>query len=151
MKQKMIKKYLFEGLGFPVLLVDVPMRQMIGEWVLDIDLNLLQINVLNALIHKLSPLSGAEVRFIRKYFALTTAEFGKQFGVTHAGVLKWEKQEDNWANMNPATEKCLRLFVLDHLKSKDREFREFYHTISIEQLANPSVPSSSFKPLTLKL
>lgn len=149
MKQKTLKKYLFEALGFPIILVDVPMRLMIGEWVLDIDLNLLQKNVLNALIHKPFPLTGAEVRFVRKYFVLTTAEFGKQFGVSHAGVIKWEKQEDDLANMNPATEKCLRLFVLDHLKSKDKEFREFYHEITIEQLANP--PATSIKPLTLKL
>ena len=75
MKQKVIKKYIFEGLGFPIVLINVPMRMMIGEWVLDIDLNLLQKNVLDALIHKSVPLTGAEVRFIRKYFELTTEQW----------------------------------------------------------------------------
>lgn len=131
MKEKIVPNCLYEDLGFPILLLNVPMKQIFGEWVLDIDLNKLQARALRALVHKPISLNGQELRFIRKYFEMTTTEFGKMFGVTHVGVLKWENDQ---TKINPATEMYIRLFVLDHLKVKDREFRQLFHEISIENL-----------------
>ena len=105
---------------------------MFGEWMLDINLNKLQKDLVNALIHKQIPMIGNELRFIRKYFEMTTSEFGELLGVTHAAVVKWE----NGKSQIPATtEKCVRLYAYDHMKAKNDEFRKFYSEISIGQLA----------------
>lgn len=131
MIEKKTETFTFEGLGFPILLVDAPWKRVFGEWALDINLKKLQEVVLQTLIHKPSPLLGAELRFIRKFLEMSTAAFGQLFGVSHVAVVKWENER---ANINPATELCIRLYVMDHLALKDKEFRQFYHDMSISQL-----------------
>ena len=37
MKNRKRETFIFRGLGFPIKLVNVPMRKMVGEWALDID------------------------------------------------------------------------------------------------------------------
>ena len=92
MKTKIEKTYMFEGLGFPVHLTNVPMVEMRGEFILDIDFNKLQKAVLLHLCHKKTPLTGNEIKFIREYFSFTTIVFGYLFGYSHNAVLKWENQ-----------------------------------------------------------
>jgi DNA-binding transcriptional regulator YiaG len=132
MAKSKIENQLYEGFGFPVMLLNVPLRQILNEWVLDIDLNRLQEALLRALVSKPVPLTGAELRFIRKFLELTTSDFGKHLGVTHTAVLKWESDK---AAINPTTEKCLRLNILDRLHAKDQEFRKAYLNINIAMLA----------------
>lgn len=136
--------FLYEGLGFPIKLVNVPMRKVFGEWALDINLGKLQRDVLHALIYKIQPLSGAELRFIRIYFELTTTSFGKAFGVTHAAVLKWESGQ---GNIPPTTELCIRLYALDRLRAKNEEFGRLYHKISIETLSLHKKKKQTIEPL----
>jgi len=58
-----IETFLYEDLGFPILLVNAPLRKAFGEWVLDIVFNKLRKDALNYLIHKQTNLTGAELRF----------------------------------------------------------------------------------------
>lgn len=101
MKEHKIETFIYEDLGFPILLINTPLRKAFGEWVIDINFNKLRKNVLNSLIHKQSNLKGQELRFIRKHFEMTTKEFGKVFGVTHVAVLKWESGENR---ISPTTD-----------------------------------------------
>jgi DNA-binding transcriptional regulator YiaG len=132
MKDRKIETFTYEDLGFPVILVNVPLRKVFGEWVIDINFNKLRSDVLNYLIHKPTGLTGPELRFIRKYFEMTTTEFGKACGVTHVTVLKWESEENR---ISPATDVCIRLDVLRKLNAKNEEFGKLYHEISPEQLS----------------
>lgn len=81
----------------------------------NIDFNKLQKSVLLHLCFKKTPLTGDEVRFIRKYFSLTTTAFAELFGHTHSAVLKWENQDSDIARINPATEVYIRLKILSFL------------------------------------
>lgn len=122
---------IYEGLGFPIRLINVPMKKKFGEWVIDINFNHLQIVVLRLLALKLNLLKGAELRFIRHYFEMSTHTFAKLFGVTHAAVLKWENEE---SKMNFGTEIWIRLYILDHLKVSDKEFRRSYLKLNPETI-----------------
>lgn len=135
MDKKVRKRFLYEGFGFPVYLMNVPMMKTRGEWVLDINFNILLKSVLLTVVTKPQSLCGSEIRFIRKYFRMTLEAFGSEFGVSHVAVIEWEKGENNPVVMNPATEKCIRLFALDSLLLGDNAFRESYHKIEIKQLA----------------
>lgn len=132
---KEIKKdtFIWEGLGFPIRLINVPMKKVFGEWVLDINLEHFQKVVLLTLARKPFSLSGAELRFIIDYLRMSTREFAHLFGVTHAAVLKWENEK---SKMNPSTEVCVRLYILNHLKVADKEFRRLYLKISHQDLTN---------------
>lgn len=135
MKHKIQKSFTYEGLGFPIHLTNVPLVEVRGEFILDINFNHLQKAVLLHLCHKKTPLTGNEVKFIRKYFSLTKTAFGQLFGYSHSAVLKWENQEDSIARMAPTTEIYLRLHILEFLKGNARKFKELYDEIRIPQLA----------------
>lgn len=135
MEKKIKKRLLYEGLGFPVCLMNVPLMKTRGQWTPDIDYNTLQKAVLIALSCKSSPLTGNEIRFVRKYFGKTLESFGDEFGVSHAAVIDWEKEENQPIKINPATEKCIRLFILDSLQVSDHAFREGYQEVELKKLA----------------
>ena len=135
MKHKIEKTYTFEGLGFPVILTNVPMIEIRGEFVLDIDFNKLQKAVLLHLCHKKTPLTGNEVKFIREYFSFTTIAFGHLFGYSHSAILKWENQGDAFARIAPTAEVYLRLYILNFLNQKAVDFKNLYDEICIPELA----------------
>ena len=132
MKKQKTETFIYEGLGFPIKLIDVPMKKMCGEWVIDIDMMELQLVVLRYLAYKPTRLTKDELRFIRKFLVLTTSDFGKMFGVTHAAVLQWENGK---RRLTPSTEFCIRLRILSHLRAKDKECRNLYNTVSLEKLS----------------
>jgi transcriptional regulator with XRE-family HTH domain len=117
------ESFVYEGLGFPIHLINVPMKKILGEWALDINFNMLQKSVLHMLVGKPTPLNGKELRFIMGYLELSTRRFAELFDVTHVAVIKWLNEE---VKMNPNTEICLRLHVLDVLGVTDKEFKKQY-------------------------
>lgn len=146
MKNKKIETFLYEDLGFPILLINVPMRKIFGEWILDINLSKFQLSVLHMLIRKPISLTGKELRFIRKYFEMTITEFGHAFGVTHAAIVKWEAGQ---TRLSPTTEVYIRLYVLERLRAKDEEIGKLYHNIRIDQLAKSKKKDVYDKPLEI--
>ncbi len=153
MKTKILKRYVFEGLGFPVLLRNVPTVLIRGELVPDINYNTLQKTVLLQLCHKQSPLTGNEIKFIRKYFELTLTEFGEKFGFSHVSILKWEKRGNRYASLEPTTDVCIRLFVFSHLRSNGNAFRQLYNDLDIPKLAKIQKGhlSTTAKPIAIDL
>jgi DNA-binding transcriptional regulator YiaG len=141
MKKTKTESFVYNGLGFPIHLINVPMKKVFGEWAMNIDFNALQIAVLNMLARKPTSLEGDELRFIIDYLEMSTRNFAKLFGVSHAAVLKWEK---GLSKMNPSTEIYLRLYILNYLKVTDKEFRKFYLKINPNELAHSE---SKTKPL----
>lgn len=132
-KETKKESFVYRGLGFPIRLINVPMRKVFGEWAMDINFNILQKNVLHMLTRKPAPLSGDELRFIIGYLDMPTREFANLLGVTHVAVLKWLKED---AKMNSNTEICLRLYLLDYLRVTDKEFRKFYVKIREKHLVD---------------
>ncbi|HEY2811613.1 MAG TPA: hypothetical protein VGJ00_09530 [Rhabdochlamydiaceae bacterium] len=129
MKRKR-ETFIFEGLGFPIELINCPMKKVIGEWVIDVDLDALQLFVFKGLIHKPYPLTGREMRFMRKFMDLTTEEFGKKLGVTHAAVVKWEKEQ---VRMSSIYDVYIRMLCMNSLKATG--INSIFKEISPETLA----------------
>jgi DNA-binding transcriptional regulator YiaG len=144
MKDKKKETFIFEGLGFPIKLINVPMKKVLGEWAIDINMNKLMLIVLEELIHKPIALTGDELSFIRSYLEMTTTAFGKTFGISHVAVLKWESGKNR---VSPALELCIRLYILDHLRAKDKEFRALYKELSLEKLSKD--PKRKIHPITV--
>ncbi|MCX6990781.1 MAG: hypothetical protein NTX49_06960 [Chlamydiae bacterium] len=138
------KTFIYKGLGVPVKLVNVPMIKVAGEWCIDIDMNKLMLLVLEEIIHKSTALNGDELRYIRTYLEMTTTEFGKAFGVSHVSILKWESEKNR---ISPGLELCVRLYVLNHLRAKDKEFRALYNDINLEQLSKG--PKGKIHPISV--
>lgn len=124
MKETKRETFLYEGLGFPVLMINVPMKKMLGEWVMNINFSQLQKVAMLALVKKNGPLTGKQLRSIRHFLDLSTHRFADVLGVSHVAVLNWESEE---RKMNPDTEIHLRMYVLNYLKVTDKEFRKTYN------------------------
>ena len=119
MNKKSKKSHIDYGLGFPVQILNAPFKKIREQWVLDVNFEKYQKTVLLALALKPARLSGNEIKFIRHYLEMDLKTFGKRFGcVAHSAVIKWEKFGDEPTNMNWATEKDIRLSIVDKLKPK---------------------------------
>lgn len=138
MKEQKHETFVYEGLGFPVKLIDCPMKKMMGEWVLDINLAALQRFVFQGLIHKSRPLTGKELRFMRKFLDMSTTELGEKLGVSHATIVKWEKEQ---THISPAQEPYIRLFFCERFR--DSELLRIYRDIRPETLARAEQGKSS--------
>lgn len=128
-KTKIETRFEYTGLGFTVILQNVPMIEVRGLWTPNIDYNLLQKVVLYTLANLPSALTGNHIRFIRSWLGLTQAEFGNLFGVTHTAIVKWEKSKDHSAKIMLSTEREIRLHILDQLLKRAEDFRNAYRII----------------------
>lgn len=118
-EQKIQKLYNDKGLGFSVQIINAPLVKIRGKWSLNLNFEKYERAVLIALSHKLSRLTGNEIKFIRNYFEFNLKDFGKRFAdVAHSAVIKWEKFGDLPTNMNWACEKDIRLYIVSELRPK---------------------------------
>ena len=138
MKKKFQKTYQDHGFGFPVTLLNAPMIEIRGEWVPDINQKVLQQRVVEALVMKQSKLTGNEIHFIRLFAEMTLSQFAERFAVTHPAVLKWEKSKSHVTGMTWTTEKDIRLFALEMLAPKDKEFRSVYEMLTDVAIEKPA-------------
>lgn len=142
MKNHKKETFLYEGLGFPILLVKAPLRKAFGEWVIDIDFNKLREKALHYLVHKPTALTADEMRFIRTHLEMTTTNFGKVLGVSHVAVLKWESGENR---ILPTTDLCVRMYILRRLHAKNEEFGKLIYKILPEHLSELEVSNEPLR------
>src|SRR5437016_1323614 len=109
MKPKLQKAYSYYGLGFPVVLQNVPMIKIRGEWVPDFDFEQVEDEMAIAVPLKPTRLTGNEIRFLRLRYQLSPSKFAQIFECSRPCVLKWEAYKDLQTNMAWSTEKDIRL------------------------------------------
>ena len=114
-------KVTFMELGFPIVLVDPPMKDVCGERVPDVNMRDLQAAVFQLLIIKSARLTGAEVRFVRKYLRLRQVDLAGVLNMAnHSVVSQWESREDDPAGMDYNTEVLLRGWMAVRAGQKER-------------------------------
>ena len=145
MVERKNETFTYTDLGFPIELIDVPMRKMLGEWILDINLNIFQLEVLKMLIHKPTPLQAGELRFIRKYFEMTMIAFGEILGVSHAAVIKWESGQ----LPAPPMDVYIRMYIMNRLNAKNAEFGRLFHEVNMANLVKAKKERKKEKPISL--
>lgn len=130
--------YVHYGCIFPVVLSRVQMISCGGDnAIVMLDHRRFTHTALEALLTKPTRLTGNEVRFIRHHHEMTLADFGKRFDVSHAAVKKWESKNDAATGMGWTTELAIRLFILEKLGTKPREFRRIYGELVEPRPAGP--------------
>ena len=129
METKIQKKYVDHGCGFPVLLHNVPMVKVRNVWTPKINYNEFSRSVILSLSSNKKLLTGSQVKFIRLYFKLTLKEFGQRFGVTHSAVIAWESKENQATKMDWATEKDIRLEIVNRILGTPEEIGNLFSTL----------------------
>lgn len=125
-KEKVIKNFLYKGLGFPILLDQVLLQEIRGEWLPRIDVEKLADKIFKRLPSKPSRLTGNEIKFIRTYLDKSKPAFAEIFKLSHTAVTKWEKVGNSPAPMAPSQEMVLRLYLEDQLKVSEKAFYKLY-------------------------
>jgi DNA-binding transcriptional regulator YiaG len=116
-----VPNLVYMELGFPILLVDPVMLEVRGQQVPDVNIRDLQATVFRQLIAKAGRLTGAEVRFIRKYLRLRQADLAKVLNMAnHSVVSQWESREDEFTGMEYNTEVLLRVWMAAKVGRADR-------------------------------
>jgi hypothetical protein len=133
-KRKIVKSFVYAGLGFTVEIRDVELVLRRGAWTPDVNLGDLSKSAFFALAMKPAPLTGAEVFFIRNQMRLSLVALAGLLRLTHPTVLKWEKARDRATTMAWGTECLIRLAVLDASGIGAMLFVQAYRAMSNTQL-----------------
>ncbi len=127
MRSKVIEKYVYVGLGFPIDLEHVEMLKVDGEWTPKIDVKKVADEAIKALVTQRESLTGNQIKFIRAYFSMNLRNFAKIAGVTHTAANKWEKCGSEATKMHPNIEKMLRLYIYETVCLKtSAQKKKFY-------------------------
>ena len=125
MKNKIVKNFCYDGLGFPIDLAQVELIEIDGEWHPKLDVKLIANEAIEALAYQDGRLTGDQIKFIRHYFLMTLRAFGKDVAhETHAAVDKCEKYGEQVTSLNDNTECMIRLYILEQVHSKTKAQRD---------------------------
>lgn len=109
MKGKMVKNYVFDGLGFPVIVEKVEVRKIGTDTYPIINMRKLQDAVFDFFLDNPVRLTGSQIAFIRKYMDMTQQEFAAALDLNgHGRVSQWEKAKDGVADVRPVYLAALR-------------------------------------------
>lgn len=136
---KIKKRHEDYGFGFKVVFINVPEMKRLGHWCLEVNWKEVAERLFEAMASKPGRLTGNELRFIRKHRRMTFEQFARRFAVTHPAVMKWEKAGDQPTGMGWATEKDIRLAILDWCGCKPRAFKEAYAKLAEPAAKRPRV------------
>lgn len=94
METRVVKNYIYEGLGFPIVLENVTMVRISSqEWAPKIDVEKVAGKVMETMKNK-SEFTGYEFFFIRSYRRQSKAEFAECFQVKEKTIDFWENHRD---------------------------------------------------------
>lgn len=127
MNKKIVKIFIYEGLGFPIELHNIEMIMINGKYAPKIDVRAIADDAIKSIVLQKTRLTGNQVKFIRTYFSSSLREFSKIVNESHMAVKKWENFKDNITNMDPNIEVRIRLFIYDKACIKHKSDRiRFY-------------------------
>ncbi len=111
-----MKAYVYEGLGFPVMLIGVHTEVIHGEELPILNHADLELRVFEALLWSNHRLSGAELLFVRGFMRKTQAVLASDIGLkSHSMISQWEGKNLAATGMDAATENAVRMLMANHI------------------------------------
>jgi DNA-binding transcriptional regulator YiaG len=133
------KKMIYEGLGFPLVLVGFKTKKVRGEVLPEVNFKDLQAMAFSALLSKPGRLTGSELLFVRSYLGLTQLQLSKKVGLAnHSRVSQWERKGLNPTGMDYPAELTVRLMMAAAVEDKmiSKVYKEFSKN-PIKETAKP--------------
>lgn len=126
----MKKPIKYEAFGFPILLHGVKFKTEGRHKYPDIPHQQLAKVLFIAVLKKPAPLTGAELKFLRKYLDLNQSGFSKLIGVkNHVNIVQWEAKNQGPTLMKQQSELLASIkIVMEHAKREIR-FIEYYRDL----------------------
>lgn len=150
MKTKIVKNFIYDGLGFPIHLAEAIMVEYDNEWHPKINVEQIALAAIQKLIVQPGRFTGNQIKFIRQYFSMTLRDFAKKVvHESHTAVSKWEKYGDEATHMDVNIEKMLRLYIDARVNAKTAEQKRNFF-IRYKIVENLSF-STQLEPFCLEL
>jgi DNA-binding transcriptional regulator YiaG len=119
--KKILEKYIFNGFGFPVVLRDVKLKETPdGEPYPDLNMNWLEEMTAKALIKESAPLSGAKLRFLRKFLDKSLRDLAQELAVPHTSIKHWEDRPKEKTGLSPAHEKQIKYLTFLDIQAREQ-------------------------------
>ncbi len=104
-----LKTIHYQICGLDYVYVEAPVcKDSDGEEYIDLPMGMIEKAIARKLIEARVPIRGLEVMFLRKTFGLSLKDWSAEFGLSAAGVMKWEKSpETRLSKVNEAAVRAL--------------------------------------------
>ncbi len=142
---KIKEVYTFTGFGFYVLLHNVEIKEMHGEFYPDIDMNEVKLLTAKELLKGRERLTGKKLKFLRTFLKLSYQKLSEIIDVPASTLRAWEDKGSEVTGLSVPQERQLRVFTIDSLL--DLEKKHFEKQIIMTESFDS--PSSSSRPVDL--
>jgi DNA-binding transcriptional regulator YiaG len=135
-------KYRFDEVGIPVVIDKIPLVKCGHCGNVDPvipNLNALIDGIAFSVISRCSHLTGAEVRFLRKYLGLPASEFARLIDVDRTTISKWDNAQQD---IGAQSDRLIRLLVA----SKSKELRKKIERVmeNYRELTDSEAPRTQY-------
>jgi transcriptional regulator with XRE-family HTH domain len=118
----------YGGLDY-ITIEDVPLKDIgDGEYAYDVSPEVLELAIARHVLTNQIPIRGAEVHFLRKVLGKSLDHFAREFELSAAAILKWEKEPGKYIGRN--NEVAVRLYVSQELKVDNPSVFKFLYSVS---------------------
>ena len=115
-----MKKIIYKGLGFPIVLRGVKTFEFRGEILPKINHRELEDMAFNTLLWMPAYFSGVHLLFVRTHMKLSQKKLASILGLkTHATISGWEGKKEKATGMPSTTEVVIRLLMADFIKNDE--------------------------------
>jgi len=114
---KVAKKFIYGVLGFPVIFRTVEVKEVMGEWVPNVNHRKFQDDAFLAVLGAGLKFTEAHLSFVRHFMGLKQEDLGQRLGLSgHSMVSKWGKKKAAATGMSGAIEAGVRILMHEYLK-----------------------------------
>jgi DNA-binding transcriptional regulator YiaG len=111
-----MKSFIYQGLGFPVMLIGVHTEVIHGEELPILNHADLEKRIFEALLWSTHRLSGAELLFVRGFMRKTQSTMAADIGLkSHSMISQWESKNLEATGMDPSMENAVRMLMANHI------------------------------------
>lgn len=132
---KVVPTYVYHGCGFPVTILNAPMKKFRDQWFLDIDTSVIDEKVAFQIAAQSARMTGKQTEFIRKWSSMTMREMAKILSVSHVAVHKWEQAGSKATLMDINTERVFRAHIFIRLGFSPAKTLEIITTLNAKAKA----------------
>ena len=99
--------------GLDYVYLRVPVAKANGEEYITLPMGVIEKAIAKKIIEARVPIRGVELVFLRKTFGMSLKDLANEFGLSAAGVLKWEKGRET--RLSKVNEAAVRAFAAEKL------------------------------------
>ena len=117
-----VKKYIFSGFGFDVLIQDAKISTTDGEEYLDMNMNELKLVTAKALLINKQRLNGHQLKFLRTFLNMSFDDVSEKIHIPASTLRSWEKRGRDFTGLEIDQEKAFRIMTINKILEREKSY-----------------------------